>query len=192
MEDLREDSQVIREWARDVFLFVNDVFGLKPAVPKDDLFGAKFERSDQFGRKTEVVFFDLEGELVYEDLSFYKKYMFKNQDRDTFERGRRLTWQQTVILEAYRRGGLTFNQDSYSEAVRGVNPRRPGIRFHQPERDPQRMKPPSRGAPPGRLCRTASARPLEGVARSAAGVFKEERRAAAAPGCAPGFRWASA
>lgn len=120
-----EDAEHLREWAQDVFLFADETLGMKPSEPMDELRGKVFEFTDPFGVKQQAMLFDVEGNLVYHDLTFYTIDMFKNQDRASFKAygGTRFTWQQTVILTAYNRAVRTFGKDSYDEALRWLTAR---------------------------------------------------------------------
>jgi len=113
----------IERWRKDVFLFAYEAMGFwKPAQPKDELIDREFEIKDRFGNKKKVKLFDKDGNLVYHDLSFYQKDMFKYQEPSDFRRWaqKKFTWQQTVGLEAYNRAINTFGQDAYDIKKRWV------------------------------------------------------------------------
>jgi len=126
MGDLKwyEDNlNLLSEWAIDVFKFTHDTLGLEPSEPIDELRGKPIKFTDAYGTEREVLLFDIDGRLVYNDLAFYTVDMFKNQTREQFKiyNGTRLTWQQTVSLTAYNRALATFNQDSYDIAKRWIS-----------------------------------------------------------------------
>lgn len=99
--------------------------GMKPAEPIDSLRGTPIKYRDSFGIERTTILFDNDGRLVYHDLSFYTKDMFKNQERGTFKRyrGTRYTWQQTVTLEAYNRAINTFDKDNFDAGKRWITVR---------------------------------------------------------------------
>lgn len=114
---------MIREWSRDVFLFADQNLNMRPAEPIDELKGKAIKYKDAYGREQTTLLFDIDGRLVYHELKFYTKDMFKNQDRGTFKRykGTRYTWQQTVALEAYNRAVNTFDKDSFDMVKRWIS-----------------------------------------------------------------------
>jgi hypothetical protein len=118
-----ENLNLLSEWAIDVFKFTHDTLGLEPSEPIDELRGKPIKFTDAHGTVREVLLFDTDGRLVYNDLAFYTVDMFKNQTREQFKiyNGTRLTWQQTVSLTAYNRALSTFNQDSYDIAKRWIS-----------------------------------------------------------------------
>lgn len=120
-----ENLGQIDEWAYDVFKFTEDCLNMRPAEPVDELKGKAIPYTTPMGDQRTTILFDRDGQLVYHDLSFYKKEMFKNQDKGSFKKYKntRFTWQQTVLLEAYRRGVNTFDQDSFNEALRWITVR---------------------------------------------------------------------
>ena len=117
--------EIIEAWARDVFVFAEETLGMRAAEPIDSLRGTPIKYKDAFGNDATTILFDKDGRLVYHDLSFYTKGMFKNQDRGTFKkyRGTRFTWQQTIILEAYNRAINTFDKDSFDPIKRWITVR---------------------------------------------------------------------
>lgn len=112
----------IEKWGMDVFLFAEETMGMRASEPIDELRGKAIKYRDGFGREQTTVLFDLDGKLVYHDLAFYTREMFKNQGQGTFGRykGKRYTWQQTVALEAYNRALNTFDKDSFDMASRWI------------------------------------------------------------------------
>lgn len=123
IEKAREELAIIETWQRNVFLFVDEALGMKPAEPIDSLRGAAIPYTDAAGEQRQAVLFDYEGRLVYRDLSFYRIGMFKNQDKESFKQynGTRLTWQQTLTMTAYQRALDTFDQDSYAAFLRYIS-----------------------------------------------------------------------
>ncbi len=117
--------EIIESWARDVFVFAEETLGMKAAEPVDGLRGKVIRYKDPFGNDATTILFDMDGRLVYHDLSFYTKDMFKNQDRGAFKkyRGSRYTWQQTIVLEAYNRAINTFDKDSFDSIRRWISVR---------------------------------------------------------------------
>lgn len=98
------------------FKFIEDKMGLAKADCLDKLKGKTFKYKDKYGETKEAMLFDENGFLVHSDLSIYKQKMFKHQTKKAWKKfckGKQLTWQQTLEVEAYRRGIQTFNQDSY-------------------------------------------------------------------------------
>ena len=125
MKSLEKNLSLINEWQKNVFVFLLDVYGMRPAPPVDDLLGRTLEYSDAYGDKRDATFFDKDGNLIYPDLSFYTREMFKLQSTSEFNvfHGTRLTWQQTVKLTAYNRALATFDKDSYEMADRYITTR---------------------------------------------------------------------
>lgn len=119
---MQQEHETVLAWARDVFLFLEDIFAISPAQPVKELKEEKFEYTDALGVRREVMLFDKMGRLVHPDLKFYEQWMFENQTRETFS-SNTLTWQQTVFLEAYRRAIMTFGKDSFREAARWITVR---------------------------------------------------------------------
>lgn len=120
---LQKNLEKIEEWERDVFLFADEALGMRPAEPIDELRGKPIKYKDPLGNEHTTILFDDKGRLVYHDLSFYTIDMFKWQDKKNFKsryRGTRLTWQQTVEMEAYQRGIETFGKDSFDMARRWI------------------------------------------------------------------------
>lgn len=124
-DDYEQQLRILKDWSKDVFLFSKETFGLLPAEPLDELKGVKIPYTDSFGEKREAMLFDSEGRLTFNDLNFYEKRMFKNQNKKTFKlyEGKRMTWQQTIILEAYNRAINTFDKDSFNEISRWISTR---------------------------------------------------------------------
>lgn len=120
-----ENFGQIDEWAYDVFKFTEDCLNMRPAEPIDELKGKAIPYTNSMGEQWSAILFDRDGRLVYHDLSFYKKEMFKNQNRGSFKKYKntRFTWHQTVLLEAYRRAVNTFDQDSFNESLRWITAR---------------------------------------------------------------------
>lgn len=113
----------IDTWAKDIFLFCEETIGMKASEPIDELRGKPIQYKDSFGNTHSTMLFDMDGRLIYHDLSFYAIDMFKFQSKSDFKRfyrGKRFTWQQTIELEAYNRAINTFNKDSYDEAKRRI------------------------------------------------------------------------
>ncbi len=119
--DIASERKIL-QWRKDVFLFCYDMLNMKPAEPLDELKGKTIKYKDRFGEQKEVVLFDTAGRLVYHELSFYSKDMFKNQSREDFKKNceNMFTWQQTVEFEAYDRGINTFDKDSYDPRHRRI------------------------------------------------------------------------
>lgn len=115
------DLKIIEEWRKDIFAFCRDTLNLLPAEPLPDLRGKKIKYKLSSGEERTAVLFDEDGQLVWKDLSIYSKKMFRNQTRETFERGKRLTWQQTVIFTAYNRAIATFGKDVFDRATRRIS-----------------------------------------------------------------------
>ena len=116
----------IEAWSTDVFLFAEAALNMKPSEPIDELRGKPISYVDGMGNRRTTILFDMEGHLVYHDLSFYTIDMFKHQEQTEFKRlyrGTRFTWQQTVKLEAYNRALATFGKDSYNVADRWISTR---------------------------------------------------------------------
>lgn len=112
----------IESWSKDVFLFADEALNMRPAEPVDDLRGKAIKYKDSFGIERTTILFDIDGKLVYPELSFYTMDMFKNQGRGTFKhyKGTRFTWQQTIELEAYNRAINTFDKDSFDMNKRWI------------------------------------------------------------------------
>lgn len=112
-------------WRTDVFMFASKNLGMKAAEPLDTLMAAPIRYKDAFGQERTTMLFDSHGRLVYHDLSFYTADMFKHQSKGMFKRyhGKRFTWQQTVMLEAYNRALSTFGQDSFDSSKRWITTR---------------------------------------------------------------------
>lgn len=122
-DSIRENLNKIEEWGKDVFLFAEETMRMKASEPVDELRGKPITYTDAMGREHTTILFDMDGRLVYHDLSFYTIDMFKNQKPAIFRskyRGARFTWQQTIELEAYQRGINTFNQDSFDMKKRWI------------------------------------------------------------------------
>lgn len=120
-----QELETLRAWAKDVFLYVEDTLKIKPAEPLNELINVEIPYTDKHGYKHKAKLFDVDGRLVYQDLSFYTVDMFKNQSKNDFKRykGSRLTWQQTVTLEAYNRAINTFGKDSFDDVKRWITVR---------------------------------------------------------------------
>lgn len=120
-----QELETLRIWAKDVFIYAEDTLGIKPAEPLNELLGAKIPYTDSYGVKREALLFDLDGRLVYHDLSFYTVDMFQNQSKRDFKvyNGSRFTWQQTITLEAYNRAINTFGKDSFDGIKRWITVR---------------------------------------------------------------------
>lgn len=114
--------EVFTNWAKDVFLFAEETLGMKPAEPIDSLRGVPIRYTDPLGIERTTLLFDYDGRLVYHDLAFYTRDMFKNQEKGRFKlyRGKRFTYQQTIILEAYNRAINTFDKDSFDATKRWI------------------------------------------------------------------------
>lgn len=121
----RNHLDVFDEWSKDVFIFADDNLGMKPSEPVDNLRGVPIRYKDGLGVERTTLLFDYEGRLVYHDLSFYTRDMFKMQERYLFKRyrGHRFTWQQTIVLEAYNRAINTFDKDSFDAQKRWITTR---------------------------------------------------------------------
>ena len=124
-EEWLNDFLHLRMWAQDVFLFTEQTMGVLPAEPIDALLNKDIPYTDGFGNKRFAKLFDADGQLIWNDLSFYAIDMFKNQKRAEFKEynGTRFTWQQTVILEAYNRALRTFGKDSFDPIKRWITAR---------------------------------------------------------------------
>lgn len=122
-QTIKNSIQKIREWRPDVFLFAEEALNMKAAEPIDELRGKAIHYTDGLGNRRSTILFDVDGRLVYPDLSFYTIDMFKHQGKGDFKKykGTRFTWQQTIELEAYNRGLATFNKDSYNIADRWIS-----------------------------------------------------------------------
>ncbi len=109
-------------WQTNVFLFCDNMLGMKPAEPLDELKGKEIHYTDAMGEKKIAVLFSEDGRLIYHDLQFYTIDMFKHQSKAEFKEHckNQFTWQQTVELEAYDRGINTFNKDSYDPRARQI------------------------------------------------------------------------
>lgn len=120
---IQKNLEQIDKWGKDVFLFAEEAMGMRPSEPIDELRGKPIKYKDGFGREQTTILFDMNGRLVYHDLSFYTQDMFKNQDRAKFKwyKGTRFTWQQTIELEAYQRGIDTFDKDSFDMEKRWIS-----------------------------------------------------------------------
>lgn len=112
----------MKAWRKDVFAFCDEMLNMRPAEPIDELKGKVIKYTSPTGQKREVVLFDIDGRLVYHDLSFYKIGMFKYQSKAEFKKHcvNQFTWQQTLELEAYNRGINTFDKDSYNPRDRRI------------------------------------------------------------------------
>lgn len=123
--DINEERAVRDRWAADVFTFAEEALGMLPAEPLDELRGVAIPFTDEWGNRKSALLFDRDGKLLYHDLAFYTRDMFKFQDAESFKSydGTRFTWMQTVILTAYQRGIETFGKDSYAEALRWITVR---------------------------------------------------------------------
>lgn len=117
--------EALERWARDVFLFADETMGMKPSEPIDELRGKPVSYTDGLGMKRSVTLFDADGRMTYHDLEFYTVDMFKNQERTMFKtyKGKRFTWQQTVIIEGYNRAVNTFGKDSFDAKQRWITVR---------------------------------------------------------------------
>ena len=115
----------VEKWRKDPFLFIREAFGMRASEPIDELRGKPITYKDAQGIMRTTILFDIEGRLVYPDLSFYTVEMFKLQGKQFRSRykGTRLTWQQTVFFEAYTRAVNTFDKDSFDEAKRWITAR---------------------------------------------------------------------
>lgn len=123
-EEWLDDILHLQMWAQDVFLFCEQTMGMFPAEPIDALRDKEIPYTDGFGEKRTAKLFDADGQLIWNDLSFYAVDMFKNQGRAEFKHnGTRFTWQQTVILEAYNRALRTFGKDSFDPTKRWITAR---------------------------------------------------------------------
>lgn len=120
---IEHNLRKIEEWSKDVFLFIDETLNMRPSEPIDSLRGRAIKYKDAMGVERTTILFDVDGNLVYHDLSFYEKEMFKNQDPGMFKKykGTRLTWQQTVEFEAYQRALNTFDKDSFNIANRYIS-----------------------------------------------------------------------
>lgn len=118
-----EHLNIIEGWAKDVFQFCEDTMGMRPSEPWESLRGAAIPTTDIWGNPQTIILFDREGRIVYHDLRVYTKAMFKNQDVGAFKKyhGKRFTWQQTIVLEAYNRGINTFDKDSFDVSKRWIS-----------------------------------------------------------------------
>lgn len=125
MDSLEKDFEVLKTWAKDVFLFGREALNMQPAEPVDELRGVPIAYQDAYGVTRTTKLFDADGNLIYHDLNFYKSHMFKNQTREAFKKynGTCFTWQQTVKLEAYNRALGTFGKDSYDATKRRISSR---------------------------------------------------------------------
>jgi hypothetical protein len=120
-----EDVEHLRAWSMDVFMFAEETMGIMPAECLDELRGAEIPYTTPFGERKSAKLFDERGRLLWHDLTFYTRDMFKNQTPKAFKEyhGTRFTWQQTVILTAYNRGLDTFGRDSFDEKARWISTR---------------------------------------------------------------------
>ncbi len=120
-KDHKASHDKILQWRKDVFLFCDEMLDMKPAEPLDELKGKTIKYENTYGEKKEALLFDTGGRLVWHDLGFYSKDMFKWQERKEFNAHPNMfTWQQTVELEAYDRGINTFDKDSYDPRARRI------------------------------------------------------------------------
>lgn len=122
-ETQRQHLLKLEAWRKDAFYFAEDALGMRASEPIDELRGKPIKYKDAYGNEHTTILFDDSGRLVYHDLSFYSVDMFKNQGKKLFRsryRGSRLTWQQTVELEAYQRGIDTFDKDNFNLASRWI------------------------------------------------------------------------
>lgn len=118
------NDDLMRKWERDFWLFAEDNFKMRASEPIDALRGKPITYKDAQGIERTTVLFDQDGRLVYPDLSFYTRDMFKHQDKQFVKyKGTRFTWQQTVFLEAYNRAINTFDKDSFDKAKRWITAR---------------------------------------------------------------------
>jgi phage terminase large subunit len=115
---VKEQLQILDDWSKDVFLFCDEALNIKPAQPLGALCGTPIKYRDPFGATQTAILFDSRGHLVYPDLAFYTRDMFEPW-KEAKERS--LTWQQTVILEAYNRALSTFDADSFDMVKRWVS-----------------------------------------------------------------------
>ena len=124
-EEWMEDEYHLKQWARDIFLFTEQTMRVYPAEPISSLIDKDIPYTDDYGNKRVAKLFDADGQLIWNDLSFYSVDMFKNQDPAEFKKykGTRFTWQQTVILEAYNRAIRTFGKDSFDAIKRWITVR---------------------------------------------------------------------
>lgn len=121
-EIIQKNLEEIEKWGINPFYYAKENLNLKPSEPRDELRGKVFRYKDGMGIERTTVLFDQNGDLVFPDLTIYKQEMFKNQKPHEFKRyrGTRFTWQQTIIMEAYRRAIETFNKDSYDISKRFI------------------------------------------------------------------------
>lgn len=113
----------IEKWGKDYFYFAENILGMIPSEPLDELRGKVLDVTVN-GRKRQVMLFDRDGRLVHPNLRIYKKKHFKHQDKKDFKEyygGKAYTWQQTVILTAYNRAIATFDKDSYDIRERFIS-----------------------------------------------------------------------
>ena len=112
-------------WREDIFEFLFDVFGFLPAEPQPDLIDIEVPFYTPRGERKRAKLFSKDKRLIYPDLRVYTRDMFMFQTPDEFRNSRRnyLTWQQTIFLEAYNRGILTFNSDRYEDWWRQITAR---------------------------------------------------------------------
>lgn len=112
----------IEKWGKDYFYFAENILGMKPSEPLDELRG-KILTVKINGIDRQVCLFDHDGSLIHPNLKIYKKKHFKHQDPKSFKeyyKGTAYTWQQTVILTAYNRAIQTFDKDSYDIRARFI------------------------------------------------------------------------
>lgn len=141
-EKQRKNLEVIESWKFDVFKFSREALMVLPAEPLDRLKGKEFKVKDPYTDEVKIIkLFDLQGRLIYHDLSFYKMKYFKNQDKKDFKIQSRdakkiiidegtederqiqvmyLTWHQTIEVTSYQRAIDTFDCDSYDISKRWI------------------------------------------------------------------------
>lgn len=122
---IEQNLREMEKWGKDIFYFTDSNLNMRPSEPLESLRGKVFKYKDGFGVERTTVLFDNDGNLVFPDLSIYKKEMFKHQDPGAFKKyhGTRFTWQQTVFLEAYNRAIATFDKDSFDISKRFITVR---------------------------------------------------------------------
>lgn len=120
---IQNNLHQIEEWSKDVFQFAEEALHMRASEPIDELRGKPIHYTDGYGQKRTTILFDLDGRLVYHDLSFYTQDMFKNQTKGLFKKyhGTRFTWQQTIEFEAYNRAINTFGKDAFNMADRWIS-----------------------------------------------------------------------
>ena len=105
------------------FEFIEEKMKLTKAGCLDSLLDKVIEYKSKDGTMKRIKLFDKNGELVCHDLKRYTVKMFKGQENIYWNknlRGQELTWQQTVIIEAYQRALETFDQDSFDAILRQI------------------------------------------------------------------------